>query len=119
MHGKGVMKLIKLTDFPVKMPTQEINNRIISNEEFFALVKHSMISYVLKNTHNLIKSSIKKSTHTSGNPRSPSSTLRRSEEKKRNGSKSVHNTSHLHKVDGNKHMFKDADLLGPTVNSGS
>lgn len=118
-HGKGVMKLIKLTDFPVKMPTQEINNRIISNEEFFALVKHSMISYVLKNTHNLIKSSIKKSTHTSGNPRSPSSTLRRSEEKKRNGSKSVHNTSHLHKVDGNKHMFKDADLLGPTVNSGS
>lgn len=114
--GQGKLSLINLSGFVVTTPNIEIRNRIISNEELFAVVRNKMVRTVLNNSLSLIKSKLKfnknskkpKSAVQTNNKRIVSSGTNLSKD----GNHQHHHHHHLTTANG---YFKDVDLLGPSA----
>lgn len=129
--GTGKLRLVNLSDFKIEIPLIEVRNRMMSNEELFAIIRNKIIHYVLKNTHNVIKSSFKVSKSSKGASSNPliNPSLRMKEkalQKQNLLDGDIHRTStesqdikHSHKHNNYHHRFHDTDLLEPTIDTSS
>lgn len=112
--GQGKLSLINLSGFVVSTPKIEIRNKVISNEEVFAIVRNKMIQAVLSNSGSLIKSKLK----INRNSKKPKNVSQKSGPRMalKTGDASKHQQTshhhHHHQTVSNGH-FKDVDLLGP------
>jgi hypothetical protein len=122
--GVGKLGFINLTDFHVKTPKIEIINKMMSNEELFALIRKQLVRYVLKNTHNVIRSSLKMSKSSKGTSTNSSvnPVLKQKEKKSfESNSSSNHNKmiqnghAHTHRLQVGNAKFRDTDLLEPQI----
>ncbi|GMM44975.1 hypothetical protein DAPK24_015500 [Pichia kluyveri] len=118
-NGTGKYSFVNLTDFHLVIPKIDVSNRLMSNEEFFALVKSKLIFYVLRNTHNLIKSTLKVGKSSKGASSNPSINpimKFKNRSKSSSGDSNPHITEvHSHSHQKNPRNFHDSDLLGPQV----
>ncbi|TID16309.1 hypothetical protein CANINC_004211 [Pichia inconspicua] len=113
--GSGKLKILNLTDFKIQTPVIQVNDRITSYEELFAIVKQVLVKYVLRHTHSLIQSKFKNHKSSKGASENPqiNPLLKR---------KLLHFTPTRTLMDDakfhtkNKHhrsLFGDPDLMGP------
>lgn len=129
-RGAGKLRIINLSDFFIEIPTIEVRNKMMSNEELFAIMRNKIVHYVLRNAHNVIKSTLKTSKSSKGASSNPliNPVLRmreRASKSKEDGH--IHRESddstrrkvhgHKHHADGSK--FHDTDLLEPTIGNGA
>lgn len=119
--GSGKYSIVNLTDFRIKIPKIEITNRMMSNEELFAIIRNKLIHYILRNTHNVIKSTLKTSKSSKGSSLNPKiNPILKMNNRKSTSSETDtphasnrHTVSHKHNMQ--PHRFRDTDLLEPQV----
>lgn len=128
-RGAGKLRIINLSDFFIEVPMIEVRNKIMSNEELFAILRNKIVHYVLRNTHNIIKSTLKTSKSSKGassNPLINPVLKMRAKSSKRNEEEHIHRDivdpkhgkvhGHKHHAEGSK--FHDTDLLEPKIGNG-
>ena len=129
-RGSGKLRIINLSDFFIEVPMIEVRNKMMSNEELFAIMRNKIVHYVLRNTHNIIKSTLKPSKSSKGASSNPLiNPVLKMREKASKGKEDGHihrdsvDSKH-EKVHGHKHhaegsKFHDTDLLEPKIGNGS
>lgn len=116
--GVGKLRFINLTDFKIKTPCIDITNRIMSNEELFAILRNKLVKFVLKNTHNVIKSTLKSNKSSKSSSNSSTIAKKQAKDSITIGDTTTHITNS--KIHGHKHhekglKFHDTDLLEPRL----
>jgi hypothetical protein len=125
--GSGKYALVNLTNLHVNTPRIEVTDKLMSNEEFFAMTRNKLVVFVLKNTHNIIKSTFRISKSSKGASSNPKiNPILKMKEKIGNVNTSLTNESsaqqhspvgHSHRHHVHTHKFHDTDLLGPSLES--